>query len=668
MSKGLLRQSVQLSFLSAVLLFAVVPASAQFYHTRDGQVLDPDGQPTVIRGMGLGGWLMPEGYMLKMGGSWTDMQNKVSAVVDEATAARVWTRYRETFVAEKDIAALAEWGFDHIRLPFHYEFFYDLQTGLYKEGGFALLDEFLVWCRTNDMPVILDMHAAPGGQSDGAIADAGGEARLWTQPDPYQDLTVALWEEFARRYKDETLIIGFDLLNEPVTPDSVPDGAQALRDMYVRLTNAIRAIDTNHILYIEGNYFATTFDKLTPPFDDNMVYTFHKYWNAPSIGTIQYIINLRNEFGVPLWLGETGENSNPWFHAVVKLAESNGIGWNFWTHKQLGSTAPPSTSLIKPGFQELLDYWNGSAPKPTEQFAEDALFEMVESLNIDSVDVRPGVLAALLDPDFGTVRRPFADLRIPGVIPAVHYDLGNQGVAYSDAGPWAITGSPGGGNNGGTYRNDGVDIEASSDPEGYAFNVGWLEPLEWMEYTVTVDESGTYDAAVRVASLGGGGSLQLRIDGTNAGNLSVPRTGGWQTWTTVTAAGIDLAAGQHTMRLAVGRTGGFNLNSVTFTRASGVAVEAGGQPERFSLDALYPNPAAGTTTLQLTASGAGQASIELIDMLGRKVWLASTMLVGGTQDISIQTEGLAAGLYVVRVLTQDESAGPLTRTLLVDRQ
>ncbi|MFT5144060.1 MAG: endoglucanase [Rhodothermales bacterium] len=666
MSESLFRQFVRPFLLTLVLLVAAAQASAQFYYTAGGQVLDPDGQPTVIRGMGLGGWLMPEGYMLKMGGSWTDMQRKVLRVVDATTAAQVWDLYRENYVAEKDIAALAGWGFDHIRLPFHYEIFYNLETGQFEEEGFALLDEFLGWCRTYDMPVILDMHAAPGGQSDGAIADADGVARLWTEPDPYQDLTVLIWEEIARRYKDETLIIGYDLLNEPVTPTSVPDGAQALRDMYVRLTNAIRAIDTNHILYIEGNYFATTFDKLTPPFDDNMVYAFHKYWSATTIGTIQYIINLRTDHGAPLWLGETGENSNPWFHQVVKLAESNGIGWNFWTHKQLSSTAPPTTAYIRPGFQLLLDYWGGSASKPSEQFAADALFEMVESLKFDSVEVRSGVLEALLDPDFGTNRRPFADLHIPGVIPAVHYDMGNQGVTYSDNSPWAVTGSPGGGNSGGIYRNDGVDIEASTDPQGYPLNVGWLESFEWMEYTVTVDEAGTYDAAVRVASPGGGGSLQLSIDGATA-NLNIPQTGGWQSWTTVTAPGMDLEAGQHTMRVAVGRTGGFNLNVVAFTRASGVAVEADGQPEPFSLDGLYPNPAVGETTLQLTSSGTGQARIELFDMLGRPVWLASTMLVGGTQHVSIPTKGLAAGLYVVRVLPQEESSGPFTRTLVVER-
>ena len=90
-------------------------------------------------------------------------------------------------------------------------------------------------------------------------------------------MTILIWEELARRYKDETIIIGYDILNEPVTPTGY--GASDLRNFYDQIVPAIRAIDTNHILFIEGNYWATTFDELYPPFDNNMVYAFHKYWN-----------------------------------------------------------------------------------------------------------------------------------------------------------------------------------------------------------------------------------------------------------------------------------------------------------------------------------------------------------------------------------------------------
>ncbi|NNE71980.1 MAG: cellulase family glycosylhydrolase [Rhodothermales bacterium] len=645
------------------LLISASPASAQYWTTSGTQILDPNGEASMQRGMGLGGWLMPEGYMLDMGGSWTEMQEKVADVVDPFTANEVWRRYRENYVNEKDIEKLVEWGFDHVRIPFHYEIFMDLQ-GNFIEEGFTTMDEFLGWCETYGLPVILDLHAAPGGQSGGAIDDSDGVARLWNEPDPYQDLTVLLWEELARRYKDRTIIIGYDLLNEPVTPNSIGDGAQALRDLYGRLRDAVRAIDTDHILFIEGNYFATTFDKLTPPFDDNMVYAFHKYWSAPSIGTINYLLAIRDEHNVPLWLGETGENSNPWFHEVVTLAESNGIPWNFWTHKQLEATAPPTSSPIKPGFRALLNYWNGNGSKPSAGPAQAALYEMVANLHIDSVEVRIGVLEALFNPDFGSMQVPVAANEIPGVINAVDYDLGTQGVAYNDANPWAVTGAPGGGNTGGVLRNDGVDIEVSTDTQGPGYNVGWLEPFEWIEYTVDVTETGVYDITARVASSPGGGSMVLSVDGTGLGTISVPATGGWQSWVDRTLTGVSLEAGERVLRMAVGRRGDFNLNTLTFTKGSGVGVEDQEVPKDLRLESLFPNPASRSFTVNYSLPAPGEVQVELFDLMGRRVWQTSTSRAAGEHAESVAVGSLAPGVYAVRLTHGGKSE---TRPLVVRR-
>ena len=137
-----------------------------------------------------------------------------------------------------------------------------------------------------------------GAQSAGPIADSDGVARFWTEKETYWPMTILIWEELARRYKDETIIIGYDIINEPVTPTGY--GARDLREFYDQIVPAIRAIDTNHILFIEGNYWATTFDELYPPFDNNMVYAFHKYWNETDQGTIQYLLNMRNDHNTPL--------------------------------------------------------------------------------------------------------------------------------------------------------------------------------------------------------------------------------------------------------------------------------------------------------------------------------------------------------------------------------
>jgi aryl-phospho-beta-D-glucosidase BglC (GH1 family) len=139
-----------------------------FFRTDGTEILNPAGEPVVIRGVGLGGWLMPEGYMLNIPGygSPSSIRGRITDLIGEADTEEFYRRYRLHYVAEKDIAAIAEWGFDHIRLPFHYEILYDLSSRSFKEEGFALFDRFLEWCEKYDLAVILDMHAAPGAQSD----------------------------------------------------------------------------------------------------------------------------------------------------------------------------------------------------------------------------------------------------------------------------------------------------------------------------------------------------------------------------------------------------------------------------------------------------------------------------------------------------------------------
>ena len=416
-----LSRTVAAIALLPLLMFVPVAAGQSgdgFFRTRGTAIVDGSGTPVVLQGVGLGGWLMPEGYMLHVsapdGGSPRAIRARIVDLIGEADADRFYEIYRANYVEEKDVAAIKAWGFDHVRLPFHYRLLYDPETGAFLEDGFALVDTFLEWCRAHGLYVILDLHAAPGAQNALNISDSDGTARLWTEPVPYQDQTVALWAEIARRYKDETLVIGYDLINEPVLPDGVP--GSALRALYVRLAEAVRAVDPNHILFVEGNWYATDFSALEPAFDDNMVYAFHKYWNGTTKNTIQYLLDLRNRTRVPLWLGESGENSNAWFYLVTSLVEGEGIGWNWWTHKKIETVTAPLSAPFAPGYQAVVNYWNGSGPRPTRTAARDALFAMAETLDLDSCETRPGVLAALFHHDYRRMREPFGANAVPGVV------------------------------------------------------------------------------------------------------------------------------------------------------------------------------------------------------------------------------------------------------------
>lgn len=149
---------------------------------------------------------------------------------------------------------------------------------------------------------------------------------------------------------------------------------------------------------------------------------------------------------------------------------------------------------------------------------------------------------------------------IPGTIQAEDYDTGGEGVAYHDVTT---------GNSGRAHRTDDVDVERSS--EGVA-NIGWTAAGEWVEYTVDVTAAGAYDISARVASSRtNGGTFHIEFGGVDStGSITVPHTGGWQNWTTVSVKNVHLNAGTQVMRVSMDSSG-FNINSLEFAAAGGHA-------------------------------------------------------------------------------------------------
>jgi hypothetical protein len=150
---------------------------------------------------------------------------------------------------------------------------------------------------------------------------------------------------------------------------------------------------------------------------------------------------------------------------------------------------------------------------------------------------------------------------LPGTIQSENFDSGGQNVAYSDLTP---------GNAGGAYRTTNVDIAAAADTGG-GYTLGWVGAAEWLKYTVKAAAAGLYTISVRVASAGTGGTFHIEFNGVNkTGTMTVPDTGGWQTWTTIRKTGVSLGAGEQVMRVvmdtngpATGAVGNFNWVGVT---------------------------------------------------------------------------------------------------------
>ena len=176
-----------------------------------------------------------------------------------------WHTYRENYITQQDIHFIKQCGFNSIRVPLHYKFF-ETDTS----EGFTLLDHVIQWAGQENLYVILDLHAAPGGQTGKNIDDSDGYPWLFSDASAQQH-TIAIWQRLARHYRNNSTVLGYDLLNEPVPnyPRLEPLES-AVEPLYKRLASAIRQIDTHHILILGGAEWDGNFAIFGPPFDKNV--------------------------------------------------------------------------------------------------------------------------------------------------------------------------------------------------------------------------------------------------------------------------------------------------------------------------------------------------------------------------------------------------------------
>lgn len=627
-----------------------------FLKVKGKVIVDGTGQEFYLKGIGLGGWLLQEGYMLHTSGfanaQW-QIRQKIVDLIGEANTEIFYETYRRNFIRKIDIDSIKAWGFNSIRLPFHWNLFaVNTNPPQFINKGFEIIDSLLAWCEANQLYLILDMHAAPGGQSDENISDYNpAYPSLW-QSEQNKDLTVKIWRKIAERYKDKEWIGGYDLLNEPKW--NLPPNNQPLRDLYIRITDTIRAVDTNHIIFIEGNWFATDFTGLTPPWDNNMVYSFHKYWNSNDQGSIQYLIDIRNQYNVPLWLGETGENSNKWFVDCVELMKRNNIGWAWWTWKKIETIAGPLSAVMSPFYQTLLNYWSGSGPRPSATYAFNALMMQAENLKFELCEFRKDVIDALMRQPNNTQTIPYNQNIIPGTIYATEYDLGKLNYAYYDVDYQNVGG--GTWNSGGKFRNDGVDIENCIDFGSNGYNVGWIQNGEWLRYTCNITQSGTYKIKINVASMNTGGQILLRLDGLVLGGLiNVPNTNGWQNWQFVELNNVYLPQGIHQLEARF-FNGGFNLSHFEFELLSTDVQEKDLLPKDFELKQNYPNPFNSKTVITYSIPEITNIKLKVYDLLGNETFTIDEGLKSpGIYLEEFDAHNLSSGTYFLRLETEKKT-------------
>ncbi len=541
-----------------------------FLH-RDGQkIVDDQGKEIILRGMGLGGYMLQEGYMFETADfarTQHEIRAKIEDLIGMARTDSFYNAYRKNYITQRDVDSMATWGFNSLRLPLHYNLFItEGEQNQFVEEGFTMVDSLLKWCENRHMYLILDLHATPGGQgNDVAISDRdASKPSLWDSPQN-QEKTIILWKELARRYADKQWIGGYDLINETNWDAMKASQNKPLHDIFVRITQAIREVDKNHILFIEGNSFANDFTGLTPPWDENMAYSFHKYWNENNQASIQWVLDLRKQYNVPIWLGESGENSNNWFTNCIELAENNQIGWAFWPMKKINSNVGIMTVVKNQGYQNLLDYWSGKSPRPDENSAFTSLLQLADNYKIEKCNIHRDALYAMFWQINNKQTKPFSANVVPGIIYASDYDLGRNGYAYNDNNFQNTNMNSWGWNSGAAYRNDGVDIEKCNDEQpSNGYNITNIEAGEWINYSITAKQTDEYRLSLRIAGEKQG-SVTIKNGTKVLSNKQLPATKGDQNWQSVDIATLHLQKGKNTIQLNFTQ-GGFKFEYLKFEK------------------------------------------------------------------------------------------------------
>ncbi len=397
--------------LLAVVLLGLIASSAtkgqsQFVTTRGKEFISPAGKPLLLKGTNLGNWLLPEGYMFKFktASSPRLIQTVVNELVGEDEARRFWKAYSENYITREDIHFIKQSGFNSVRVPFSYRLFMSDGEQQKLEGpGYELLDHVVDWCRKEDVYVILDMHAAPGGQTGDNIDDSWGYPFLFESPES-QALTANLWRKIAARYRDEPTIIGYDLLNEPIAHyfDTAYLNPK-LEPLYRKVVAAIREVDKNHVVFLGGAQWDGNFKVFGPPFDDKLAYTFHKYWMDVNKGAIQEYLDFRDKYNVPVWMGESGENTDEWIASFRALLEQNNISWCFWPYKKLDATSCIASINRPAEWEAIVTYANGPRTtfeevrknRPPKEKAQKALSDFLERIKFANCRINQGYLKAL---------------------------------------------------------------------------------------------------------------------------------------------------------------------------------------------------------------------------------------------------------------------------------
>jgi len=335
--------------------------SLEFLSVYGDQIVNQSGQTIILKGVGIGGWMNMENFVIGFPANEEAFRISILEVLGEQLYEIFFDEYLHNFFQSEDAEFIRALGFNSIRIPINYRHFEDDMAPFeIKEGGFQHLDRIIRLCVQHKIYAIIDLHALPGYQNQDWHSDNPTHKALFWTHKHFQDRVVNLWQAIADRYKGNPWVAGYNLINEPADPSG-----KVIIPFYERIMNAVRVIDPDHIIFLDGNRYSLDFDMFGEPYQ-NVVYAVHDYAWPGFIDGGPYPGITRGEFfdkdrleatfvarcdymfthKVPIWVGEfgpvyTGDRRLDQERIVLlqdqlDIYTKYRVNWSLWTYKDIG--------------------------------------------------------------------------------------------------------------------------------------------------------------------------------------------------------------------------------------------------------------------------------------------------------------------------------------------
>lgn len=349
----------------------VLTSSNNVLCTNGSDIINNKGETIVLRGVNLGGWLLQEYWMCPVKGNpeiekWTHRETLevLTERFGKEKANQLMAEYEKNWITSYDIRKIAKTNMNVIRVPFGYWNFMNNADGEWIEDnpdenpGFKTLDWIINEASKNDIYVILDMHGCPGGQTTDHVCGNARQQELLGS-EKYQATMEKLWVAIAQRYANNATVAAYDIMNEPQDGDYTVE-TDPRNQIYDRMYKAIREVDSNHMIMMEGIW---SIGKLPKPSDmgwENVVYEVHSYGDKDVVGYVNNLKTYAEKNSVPVYIGEFSDLE------ILRVCTEENISCTSWTYKgtkEVGDTwymyykYCPEADVLNDSYEDIMKKW-----------------------------------------------------------------------------------------------------------------------------------------------------------------------------------------------------------------------------------------------------------------------------------------------------------------------